>query len=271
MRLFVEPELALLVSWAGVGVAKTGIGVSKPGIGFSKPGIGFSKPGIGFSKPGIEFSKPGIEVLKAAIGSVKAVIEVSKPAIGIARAGIVIYSFLPREVRRARHPLCMFRPVSPCFSFIILACSQRNARSYIRKTSPAKMFQPFSHRVFVLDFSRKRAERLVFQTFQKVSVFLLLPMLSGRCGQARRKNYDETEDFCQIGRFHRMFEPLFSMKTGPRKQTLGKTFDEKGDFCVWRAFPCYGSLWREWLLNLTVGKSPMWRFKAGLWIFSPRD
>ena len=133
------------------------------------------------------------------------------------------------------------------------------------------MFQPFSHRVFVLDFSRKRAERLVFQTFQKVSVFLLLPMLSGRCGQARRKNYDETEDFCQNGRFHRMFVPSFSMKTGPRKQNMGKTFDEKGDFCVWRAFPSYGSLWREWLLNLTVGKSPMWRFKAGLWIFSPRD
>ena len=133
------------------------------------------------------------------------------------------------------------------------------------------MFQPFSHRVFVLEFSRKRAERLVFQTIQKVSVFLLLPMLSVRCGQARRKNYDETEDFCQNGRFHRMFVPSFSMKTGPRKQNMGKTFDEKGDFCVWRAFPSYGSLWREWLLNLTVGKSPMWRFKAGLWIFSPRD
>ena len=139
------------------------------------------------------------------------------------------------------------------------------------KTRAAKMFQPFSHRVFVLDFSRKRAERLVFQTFQKVSVFLLLPMLSGRCGQARRKNYDETEDFCQNGRFHRMFVPSFPMKTGPRKQNMGKTFDEKGDFCVWRAFPCHGSLWREWLLNLTVGKSPMWRFKVGLWIFSPRD
>ena len=133
------------------------------------------------------------------------------------------------------------------------------------------MFQPFSYRVFVLDFSRKRAERLVFQTYQKVSVFLLLPMLSGRCGQARRKNYDETEDFCQNGRFHRMFVPSFSIKTGPRKQNMGKTFDKKGDFCVWRAFPSYGSLWREWLLNLTVGKSPMWRFKAGLWIFSPRD
>ena len=133
------------------------------------------------------------------------------------------------------------------------------------------MFQPFSHWVFVLDFSRKRAERLVLQTFQKVSVFLLLPMLSGRCGQARRKNYDETEDFCQNGRFHRMFVPSFSMKTGPRKQNMGKTFDEKGDFCVWRAFPSYGSLWSEWLLNLTVGKAPMWRFKAGLWISSPRD
>ena len=113
MWLFVEPELALLVSWDGVGVAKTGIGVSKPGIGFSKPGI---------------------EVLKA---------------------GIVIYSFLPREVRRARHPLCMFRPVSPRFPSIIPACSQQNARSYIRKTSPAKMFQPFSLLFFCVDYQGK--------------------------------------------------------------------------------------------------------------------
>ena len=134
MWLFVEPELAWLVSWAGVGVAKTGIGVSKPGIGFSKPGIEISKPGIGVSKP---------------------VIEVSKPAIGIARAGIVIYSFLPREVRRARHPLCMFRSVSLRFPSIIPACSQRNARSYIRKTNPAKMFQPFSLLLFCVDYQGK--------------------------------------------------------------------------------------------------------------------
>ena len=134
MWLFIEPELALLVSWAGGGV---------------------SKSWIEFSKPGIGFTKPGIEVLKAAIGSVKAVIEVSKPAIGIARAGIVISSFLPREVRRARHPLCMFRPVAPRFSFIIPACSQRNARSYIRKTSPAKMFQPFSPLFFCVDYQGK--------------------------------------------------------------------------------------------------------------------
>ena len=141
MWLFVEPELALLVPWDGVGVAKTGIGVPKPGIGFSKPGIGVSKP----------------------------VIEVSKPAIGIARAGIVIYSFLPREVRRARHLLCIFRPVAPVFRPSSPRAASETRVSIYVKQAPQKCFNLSAHCSFVLIIKEKLAERFDFQTFQYVS------------------------------------------------------------------------------------------------------